>query len=66
MAVQWTDAEIESGITLIFTRLGYHEVKTEQLEAIRGLSKIRTCSSPFRLEAASLHVVAAYLWCLKE
>ena len=39
MAVQWTDPEIESGIRLIFTRLGYQEVKTEQLEAIRGFIK---------------------------
>ena len=39
MAVQWTDAEIDSGVSLIFTRLGYHEVKTKQLEAKRGFIK---------------------------
>ena len=52
MAIQWTDPEIKSGIRLIFTRLGYQEVKTEQLEAIRGFIKDKDVFVSL-LEAAS-------------
>ena len=39
MAVEWTDSEIDSTIRFVFMRLGYEEVKSEQLEAIRGFVK---------------------------
>ena len=39
MDFQWTDSEIDGAIRLVFIRLGYQEVKTEQLEAIRGFVK---------------------------
>ena len=42
MAFKWTDAsdgEIDGAIRLVFMRLGYQEVKTEQLEAVRGVVK---------------------------
>ena len=39
MAVEWTDSEIDSTIRFVFMRLGYEEVKSEQLVAIRGFFK---------------------------
>ena len=39
MALEWTDSEIDGAIRLVFSRLGYQEVKTEQLEAIAGFVK---------------------------
>ena len=62
MAIQWTDPEVESGICLIFTRLGYQEVKTEQLEAKRGfITRLGHVRLPSDWKQ---QVMAAYIWCL--
>ena len=63
MVLPWPDSEIESAIRLVFAKLGYEEVRSEQLDATREFVKNKDVFvSP--LEAVSPYAVDVYSWCL--